>query len=158
MGNPAAITLKLNNLEESRLIKALYRASAAGVKINLIVRGICRLIPGVAGMSENIAVRRIVGRYLEHGRIYIFHHGGDEQLFIGSADWMERNICRRIEVCCPVYDERLQSQLKKIIQLELDDNLEAVRINESLQNVPVPIKGKAIASQFETYQLIKQYE
>ncbi|HEX5551717.1 MAG TPA: polyphosphate kinase 1 [Chitinophagaceae bacterium] len=158
MGNPAAITVKLNNLEESRLIKALYRASAAGVKINLIVRGICRLIPGVAGMSENIAVRRIVGRYLEHGRIYIFHHGGDEQILIGSADWMERNICRRIEVCCPVYDERLRSQLKKIIQLELDDNLEAVRINEFLQNVPVPVKGKAIASQFETYQLIKQYE
>jgi polyphosphate kinase len=157
-GKPAAITLKLNNLEEKKLIEALYRASQAGVKITLIIRGICCLVPGVEGMSENITVRRIVGRYLEHGRIYLFHHGGAEQLFLASADWMERNIYRRIEVCFPVADPRHVCALKKIVQYELADNQQAVYLDAELHNRPVPVSGEVVSSQHEIYKNIAANE
>jgi polyphosphate kinase len=117
-GRPAAITIKLNNLEERVMIEKLYEASNAGLPITLIVRSICCCIPGIPGMSENIVVKRIVDRYLEHGRIFIFHNNGQEQIFLGSADWMNRNIYRRIEVCFPLYDEKLRSEIKEMIRLE----------------------------------------
>ncbi|CAN5526328.1 RNA degradosome polyphosphate kinase [soil metagenome] len=104
-GLSAGITIKLNNLEEKELISKLYEASKAGVPVKLIVRSICCLKPGQPGVSENIQVTRIVDRYLEHGRIFIFNNNNNEQIFLGSADWMNRNIYSRIEVCFPVYDD-----------------------------------------------------
>lgn len=117
-GRPAAITIKLNNLEERVMIEKLYEASNAGVPVTLLVRSICCCIPGVPGMSGNIVVKRIVDRYLEHGRIFIFHNNGNEDIFLGSADWMNRNIYRRIEVCFPLYDEKLRAEIKEIIRLQ----------------------------------------
>jgi polyphosphate kinase len=157
-GGEAAITLKLNNLEEETLISELYRASRAGVRVRLIIRGICRLVPGVEGMSEHITVRRIVDRYLEHGRVCIFHHGGNQRVIMGSADWMERNIFRRIEVCFPVYDAEVQGQVTSMIDLELKDNVQAVTVDEALRNVAVPVTGKKIASQYAIYQSLTAHE
>jgi polyphosphate kinase len=97
----------MNNLEEQEMIKKLYEASQAGVKVSLIIRSICCLVPGVKGMSENITIRRIVDRFLEHPRVFIFGNNGDKEVFMGSADWMNRNIYHRIEVCFPVYDKAL---------------------------------------------------
>jgi polyphosphate kinase len=116
------ITIKLNNLEEKILISKLYEASQAGVKVQLIVRGICCLIPGQAGLSENITVTRIVDRYLEHGRIFIFENNGNKDIYMGSADWMNRNIYSRIEVCFPIYDAKLKEIIMKIVNLQLHDN------------------------------------
>jgi len=119
-GLPAQIIIKLNNLEEKVLIDKLYEASAAGVKIDLIVRGICCLIPGIAGLSENVTVKRIIDRYLEHGRIFVFHNIGIKEVYIGSADWMNRNIYRRVEVCFPIYDETIKSEMLKLIEIQLE--------------------------------------
>ena len=114
-GRPASIIAKCNGITEQQVIDALYDASRAGVRIDLLVRGICSLIPGVPGMSENIAVRSVVGRFLEHERIYAFHHGGEHRVFIGSADWMERNLDRRIEILVPVLDPTLSSWLRDVL-------------------------------------------
>ncbi len=109
-GLPASIILKMNNLEEELMILKLYEASCAGVKIQLLIRGICRLVPGIPKQSENISIKRIVDRYLEHGRIFIFFNNGEEEIFMGSADWMNRNIYRRIEVCFPIYDINIKNK------------------------------------------------
>jgi polyphosphate kinase len=155
-GLPASIIIKLNNLEEQVLINKLYDASKAGVKVQLIVRSICCLMPGVEGMSENITIKRIVGRYLEHGRIFIFNNGGNTQVFMGSADWMNRNIYTRIEVCFPVYDKQIKQQMIKIVNLQLADNTQAVGIDQALQNVPVERNENdmAIDSQSAIYALL----
>lgn len=123
-GRTSGITIKLNNLEEQVLITKLYAASQAGVRIKLIVRGICCLIPGKPGLSENISVVRIVDRYLEHGRIFLFENGGQTEVYMGSADWMNRNIYSRIEVCFPIYSLELKELLIKIINLQLNDNVQ----------------------------------
>ena len=153
-GAPASIHIKLNNLEERKLISKLYDASQAGVKVDLIVRSICCLIPGVKGMSENITVRRIVDRYLEHGRAFIFHNNGQPEVYMGSADWMNRNIYRRIEVCFPVYDEQVKVEITAIINLQLQDNVQAVMLNEKLENVRIEPGIPAIQSQRSVYELI----
>lgn len=155
-GNPAGITIKLNNLEERVLIGKLYEASQAGVKIRMIVRSICCLIPGVPGMSENISIRRIVDRYLEHGRIFIFHNSGNEEVFMGSADWMNRNIYRRIEVCFPVYDERIRNEVIAMLEIQLADNVQAVNLNEQLQNIRVDRTEPPVQSQRAIYELLQQ--
>lgn len=157
-GLKAVITIKLNNLEEKVMINKLYEASSAGVKINLLVRGITRLAPGVHGMSNNITIRRIVDRYLEHGRVFWFHNNGNEEIYAGSADWMNRNIYRRIEVCFPVYDKTIKKELKEIISLQLKDNLQAVASDEQLNNVPVTDGTEKIRSQEAIYKMIKQHE
>lgn len=118
-GLQSGITIKLNNLEEQVLIDKLYEASNAGVKINLLVRGICCLVPGIEGQSENITVKRIVDRYLEHGRIFIFSNSGDVEVYLGSADWMNRNIYRRVEVCFPIYDTVIKDELIHLVNLQL---------------------------------------
>lgn len=151
---PAAITIKLNNLEEEVLIKKLYEASNAGVKITLVARSICRLVPGIPGMSENITIKRIVDRYLEHGRVFIFHNNGTPEVFMGSADWMNRNIYRRIEVCFPIYDTGIQQQLQEIIALQAADNMQAVWINPLGHNVPVLQEEPLIRSQEAVYRLL----
>lgn len=156
-GLPAGIIIKLNNLEERVLIKKLYRASMSGVKIQLIVRGICTLIPGIRGMSENITVTRIVDRYLEHGRVFIFFNGGNHDIFLGSADWMKRNIYRRIEVCFPVYNPSLKKEIRDIIDIQLRDNVQAVRLDDQLRNVPILDNGQRVQSQRLVYDYLVQH-
>jgi polyphosphate kinase len=125
-GRPARIAAKINRLTDLDIIDALYRASQEGVKIDLIVRGACMLRPGVSGLSETIHVRSIVGRFLEHSRIFYFTNGGDEDLYIGSADWMSRNLDRRVEVVVPVLDSRLKAYLKDtVLDAYLRDNVKA---------------------------------
>ena len=153
-GLEAAITIKMNNLEEKVLIKKLYEASNAGVKIRMIVRSICCLIPGVKGMSENITITRIVDRYLEHGRVFVFHNAGNKEVYMGSADWMNRNVYRRIEVCFPVYDKVIKQQLLDLLDLQLNDNCQAVEIDEHLNNVPVKNDKPLLCSQQAIYQLL----
>ena len=111
-GRPARIIAKMNSLLEQSIIEALYEASQAGVEIDLIVRGICSLRPGVKGLSEHIRVRSIVGRFLEHSRIFYFANGGEETIYCGSADWMPRNLFERCEVLFPVRDAQLRTRLK----------------------------------------------
>lgn len=155
-GRPASIIIKLNNLEEEVLIRKLYEASQAGVKIQMLARSICRLMPGVTGMSENITIHRIVDRYLEHGRVFIFHNDGQEEVYMGSADWMNRNVYRRIEVCFPVYEEQLKAEIREIVNLQLLDKQAAVAIDAQGNNVPLITDGPAIASQQAIYNLIKE--
>jgi polyphosphate kinase len=112
-GKPARIIIKINSLVEPTVIEALYRASQAGVRVDLIVRGICCLRPGVKGVSENIHVRSIIGRFLEHSRIYYFHNNGDYDLYCASADWMDRNFFRRVETCFPIEDLRIKKKVLK---------------------------------------------
>jgi polyphosphate kinase len=125
-GNPARIIAKMNALLDKNIVQALYRASQAGVQIDLIVRGICALRPGVRGVSENIRVRSIVGRFLEHSRVYYFANGGEEEIYIGSADWMPRNLYERVEVLVPLRDEMLRNRVRhEILDAYLADNRKA---------------------------------
>lgn len=125
-GKAAAIIAKMNSLLEPKIIDALYRASAAGVKVDLIIRGVCALKPGVAGLSENIRVRSVVGRFLEHHRIFYFKAGGKEEVWLASADWMERNFFRRIELAFPVRDDKLKKRvIKEGLRMYLADNQQA---------------------------------
>jgi len=128
-GNGGRIIAKVNALIEPQIIETLYRASSAGVQIDLIVRGICSLRPGVPGMSENIRVRSIVGRFLEHSRIYYFQNNGKEEFFCSSADWMDRNFFRRTETCFPIRQRPLKDRLKADLELFLADNTQAWRMN-----------------------------
>jgi len=122
-GNPARIIAKMNALLDKNVIQALYLASQQGVKIELLIRGMCSLRPGVAGISDNITVRSVVGRFLEHSRIFYFENGGDEEIYISSADWMPRNLYERVEVSCPILDVTLKQRLKdEILAAYLADN------------------------------------
>jgi polyphosphate kinase len=124
-GRPARIIAKLNALVDPQTIETLYRASRAGVRIDLIVRGVCALRPGVPGVSEQIAVRSIIGRFLEHSRCYWFENGGSGELFLSSADWMERNFFRRVEVAFPVLNARLRDRIRADLDIYLADNMDA---------------------------------
>lgn len=155
-GLPAGITIKMNNLEEQVLITKLYEASRAGVKVKLLIRGICCLIPGQAGLSENITVKRIVDRYLEHGRVFIFENKANPEVFMGSADWMNRNIYSRIEVCFPVYDQRLQQMITALIELQLQDNVQAVNLSSSLQNEKIVSEDPPVRSQEAIYNYLQE--
>ena len=153
-GLAAAITIKLNNLEEKVLINKLYEASNAGVQIKLIIRGICCLVPGVPSQSENISIHRIVDRYLEHGRLFLFENKGNAELFMGSADWMNRNIYSRIEVCFPVYEVEIKNTLMDILAIQIQDTQQAVEINALMQNVPLSQQNGS-RSQEEIYRRLK---
>jgi polyphosphate kinase len=153
-GKPASIIIKMNNLEEKVMINKLYEASQAGVNIQLIIRGICCLVPGVAGLSENISIKRIVDRYLEHGRVFIFNNNGNPEVFMGSADWMNRNIYHRIEVCFPVYNAAIKQQITALINLQLSDNVQAVEIDAHLNLIKPAITGEAVQSQKAIYQYL----
>ncbi|NDK37758.1 polyphosphate kinase 1 [Pseudoxanthomonas gei] len=133
-GKPAHIIIKINAINEPRIIRALYGASQAGVKIDLIVRGACALRPGVPGISDNIRVRSIVGRFLEHSRIYWFGNDGDPELYCASADWLERNLLHRVETCFPILDEDLARRVfKEALQNYLDDNTNAWELEQDGQ-------------------------
>lgn len=133
-GNPAAIKIKLNNLEEESLINKLYEASRAGVQLQLLVRGICRLKPQVPGLSENITVKRIVGRYLEHGRIFIFQYQTQTKVYLGSSDWMNRNIYHRIETCFPLLKPVLSDKIQEMFAIQFADDSEATLLDDLGQN------------------------
>ena len=124
-GEPAHIVAKMNSLCDPGLIAALYEASAAGVKIELIVRGICSLKVGIPGVSENISVRSIVGSFLEHSRIYYFLNGGQEEVYLASADWMPRNLDRRVEILFPVENEHLKKEVMHVLKIQLQDTMKA---------------------------------
>jgi polyphosphate kinase len=148
-GKPARIVAKLNALIEPQMIQALYQASMAGVKIELIVRGICALRPGMAGISENITVRSIVGRFLEHSRVYYFHNGGDTEVYCSSADWMERNFFRRIEACFPILDAALKQRISDDLELYLSDNTQAWQLqsNGEYTRIQEPASPRVVAQQ-----------
>ncbi|MDX5299522.1 MAG: polyphosphate kinase 1, partial [Gammaproteobacteria bacterium] len=124
-GKPASIVAKVNALTEPEIIKALYRASMAGVRIDLIVRGICGLRPGVPGLSENIRVRSVIGRFLEHSRVFWFGNNGKDEIYCASADWMERNLLNRIEACFPIENKDLVARVKDELGLYLADNAQS---------------------------------
>ena len=157
-GGTGHIIVKINSLTEPEVIRALYRASAAGVMVDLIVRGICCLRPGVAGVSENIRVRSIVGRFLEHSRVYYFHAGGNERLFCSSADWMDRNLIRRIEVCFPVMDPALKARLISDLDLYLGDNCLAweLRPDGSYERLTPPAGEAAVSVQGRLLSLLAE--
>ena len=151
-GKEAAITLKMNSLVDREMIDWLYDASKAGVKIKLIIRGICSLIPGVKGMSENIEVISIVDKFLEHSRIYIFHNGGKEKYYIASGDWMYRNLDHRSEVAVPILDPRLQEELRQFISIQLQDNTKARIVNKTQDNhYVIREQGKKVRAQADIF-------
>ena len=156
-GLPSGISLKLNNITNHPLIDKLYEASQAGVKVKMIVRGICCLIPGVNGMSENITVVSVVDKFLEHPRVFIFENGGDNKIYLSSADFMTRNIENRVEVACPVYDKELQQQILDTFNISWNDNTKGRIVNQNPQNKMIrPKKGDTqIRSQWMTYDYYK---
>ena len=155
-GKPASILLKVNNLEGPEFIEKLYEASAAGVKVRLIVRSICCLVPGVPGLSENIEVISIVDRFLEHARIYIFHNGGDERFFVASADLMTRNLSKRIEVVLPVPDPAHREVLRQIVELQWSDHVKARIIDSEQSNRYRGQSREYGSSQEKTYELFEK--
>jgi polyphosphate kinase len=156
-GKDAYIILKMNSLADEQLIAKLYQASNAGVKIEMIIRGMCCLIPGVKGYSENIEVVSIVDKYLEHARIHIYCNGGKELMFLTSADFMTRNIDNRVEVGFPIYDEELRKELRDIINIQLNDNTKARDITVTHTNKYHKTKaGPLIRAQIDIYNYLKQ--
>jgi polyphosphate kinase len=146
-GGTGHIIVKINALVEPELIRALYEASTAGVFIDLIVRGICCLRPGIPGVSENIRVRSIIGRFLEHTRCYYFHNGGEEELYCASADWMDRNMFRRIEIMFPVLSKRLKLRLIADLDTYLSDNTQAWSLSASGDYLPLSNDADAVCAQ-----------
>lgn len=143
-GRKARIVAKMNSLCDRDIIAALYAASAAGVKINLIVRGICCLKVGIPGISDNITVRSIVGNFLEHSRIFYFYSDGREEVFMGSADWMPRNLDKRVEIVFPVEDERLKEEVKQILEIQLADNVKAHVLQPDGRYEKIDKRGKVL--------------
>jgi len=137
-GKPASIVIKVNALTEPKLIRAFYKASMAGVSIDLIVRGVCCLRPGVEGISQNIRVRSIIGRFLEHSRVYWFANDGDPLLYLASADLMERNLDRRVETAFPIQGKKLQQRVRNALDLYLTDNTSAMLLQPDGQYVRAP--------------------
>lgn len=150
-GKPGHIVAKMNSLCDRGIIEALYEASAAGVKIELIVRGICCLKVGIPGLSENISVRSIVGNFLEHSRIFYFFNDGNEELYMGSADWMPRNLDRRVEILFPVLDEKLKEDVKHILFIELSDNMKAHVLKSDGKYEKMDKRGKTPLSSQEKF-------
>lgn len=158
-GKAAAILLKINNLDDKELINRLYDASNAGVKIRLLIRGICSLVPGQANFSENIQVTSIVDRFLEHDRVYVFSNNGNEEVFISSADWMTRNIDFRIEVAVKLVDQPLKQRVLDILELQFNDTVKARYIDKELTNRYVPRGNKRkIQAQLAVYDYLKSLE
>lgn len=156
-GKEAGITLKMNSLQDQKMIDKLYEASQAGVKIKMIIRGICCLVPGIKGISENITVISIVDRFLEHARVFIYHNEGKERIYLSSADWMVRNLSYRIETVFPIYDPEIREKIKKYIEIQFTDNVKARIIDKNDSNIYWKNNSDlAVRSQIETYFHIKR--
>ncbi len=156
LGRPSGIKLKLNSLSDFKMIDKLYEASRAGVKIQMIIRGICCLIPGVKGMSENIEVISIIDKFLEHPRLYIFENGGDQKMYISSADFMGRNLDSRVEISCPIYDEDIKAEINDTFSIGWSDNVKARKISRKQDNAYRKNKKEKIRSQFKIYEYYQQ--
>lgn len=155
-GKEAYIKLKMNNITSYKMIDKLYEASRAGVKIQMIVRGICCLVPGIEGMSENIEVISIVDKFLEHPRLFIFGNNGNPKIYISSADWMTRNISFRVEVGCPIYDETIKQELIDTFEISWADNVKARVIDQAQDNHYRPHTLPAQRSQVALYEYYQQ--
>ncbi|MEM7162193.1 MAG: polyphosphate kinase 1 [Bacteroidota bacterium] len=151
-GKASSISLKMNSLQDKKLINKLYDASRAGVQIKIIVRGICCLVPGIAEQSENIEVRSIVGRFLEHSRLYLFHNDGKEKMYMGSADWMTRNLDHRIEVLSPILDEDIFTHLKSFFENQWQDKAKARLIDDLQSNLYIDPQSDLKSSQELAYE------
>lgn len=149
---PGLIMAKVNSLQDDEICQALFRASMAGVNVMLNVRGICCLRPGVQGVSENIEVRSIIDRYLEHARVFYFRNGGHEEVYLSSADWMHRNLDKRVEIIFPVTDASQKRRLIRILKTYFDDNVKARRLLSDGTYEPVPHKGRRLRAQEEFYK------
>lgn len=154
-GKKGYILLKMNGLQDPHMVDMLYRASEAGVKIDLIIRGICILKPGKK-YSKNIRIIRIIDRFLEHARVFVFHNDGAPKVYLGSADWMKRNLYRRVECVFPVNDERNKQELIDILNIQLSDNVKACEIGSRMENIRVVNDQPLIQSQIATYEYFKQ--
>lgn len=150
-GLPAFIKLKMNSMSNYDMVDKLYEASRAGVKIQLIIRGLCCLVPGVKGMSDNIEVISIIDKFLEHSRLYIFCNNENPKIYISSADWMTRNIENRVEVTCPIYDEAIKEELQDLFEICWKDNVKARIINKNQDNSYKNNNEQSFRSQFEIY-------
>jgi polyphosphate kinase len=154
-GKEAYMYIKLNSLVDRATINRLYEASQAGVKIRMIVRGICSLVPGIPGISENIDIISIVDKYLEHSRIFVFCNGGEEKYYITSADWMIRNLDNRVEVATPIYDKNIQNELKNYLAIQFKDTAKARLINEKQNNPYRRLKlDRKYRAQEEIYEFL----
>jgi polyphosphate kinase len=153
-GRIGYILLKMNGLQDGEMVDSLYRASEAGVKIDLIIRGVCTLKSGQP-YSKNIRVIRLVDRYLEHSRVFVFLNNGEHQVYLGSADWMKRNLRRRVECIFPVYDPELKKELLSVLNIQLSDNVKACEIDEHLSNNRIITKGPDIRAQIAIYEFFK---
>jgi len=156
-GLPASITVKINNLVDTGMIRKLYEASQEGVKIKLIIRGISSLVPGVKGLSDNIEVVSILGRFLEHSRVIAFHNNGDPLVYIGSADWMTRNLDHRVEVAVPILDEDCKLEILDYLDLQWARVAKNRIVDKLLKNEYVkPVKDlKRIDAQVAMMQYLK---
>jgi polyphosphate kinase len=158
-GLPAEITIKINNLVDAGMVQRLYAASQAGVKIRMIVRGMCSLVPGINGISDNIHIISIVDRFLEHPRVMMFHNNGNAKVFISSADWMTRNLDHRVEVGTPVYDERLKQRIIDLLEIQFSDTTKARVIDADQRNDYVPRGNRRkIRSQISIYEYLQRLE
>ncbi|PLX00604.1 MAG: polyphosphate kinase 1, partial [Marinilabiliales bacterium] len=159
-GKEAWAIIKLNSITDKKIVKKLYAASRAGVKIKIICRGICILVPQVKKLSENIEVISIVDKYLEHSRLFVFNNGGHPKYYLASSDWMVRNLDHRFEVACPVYDENLQHEIMDILQIQLSDNFKARFVNLSENNIykTVTKNEPLVRSQVAIYDYLKKYK
>ena len=158
-GRPARIVAKVNSLIDNPLIANLYEASQAGVQVDLLVRGMCSLRPGVAGLSDRVRVISIVDRYLEHARVYYFQNGEPDPLWLASADWMPRNFDRRIEIAFPVIEPRLQSKLREILELQLGENVKGWSLQSDGTYARISNDGQpAFRFQERFYELLQDEE
>lgn len=156
-GKQASIILKMNSLQDEEMVEKLYEASNAGVKIDLIIRGICSIVPNKKGWSENINAISIVDRFLEHARVFVFHNDGQEDIYLSSADWMSRNLRRRIETAFPIYDENIKKEVKDMLKIQLSDNVKARIIDEKDNNeYKESTTDLSVRSQVELYYYYKR--
>lgn len=154
-GRKGLIVLKMNSLQDKGMIKELYKASNAGVEVRLLIRGMCSLVPGIENQSENIYITSIVDRFLEHGRVYLFGNDGDVKIFIGSADWMTRNLTHRIEVVTPILDKEHKQTVHDLLNIELEDNVKARIVDASQKNEYVTNSEVPVQSQLAIYEYFK---
>ncbi len=157
LGKRAEIFLKMNSLNDDGMVKKIYSAAAAGVKVRLLVRGICSVAQGLANFNENLEVRSLVGRYLEHSRIFIFHNAGHPKYFISSADFLTRNLDNRIEVTCPIYDTKIKNEIREFVEMQWTDNVKMRVLDHKLSNSYfVDGKSKKIEAHIDYYNYLRK--